>query len=331
MLASGWGENKMVKEETQRILLKSIEKVELEYSLRSFNPLKVGGVSDYFTIAHNTLELVTAVRAATGAEVPYIVIGQGRGTIFGDGGFPGLVIQNQANSFAMASDHSQVVSDSGLSLATFIARSAELGLGGLTHLYGQPGSVGGAVYCNLGLEYKGILSNLRYLTVLLPPAKLNKEIRIMRYRGEWLKKSEAGTHLQQLKMSKGIFEPQPVILTLNFQLTSVRSDELQAQMKEQSVQSAPPEGLGPLFSDPTGERAEKLIQESGASSLQLHNLYLDRYHPNYLLSRGQTSAEEIKQILELIAGRVLETYSVRLVPNFEYLGVWPRDEANVLS
>jgi UDP-N-acetylenolpyruvoylglucosamine reductase len=304
-----------------RGLLKQISQVETSYSLQEFTPLKTGGVCDYFTRAKDTVELATAVKAALDVKIPYIVVGQCRSALFSDGGFPGLVIHNQSSSFMVASDRSQVVVDSGLSLDALITRAASLSLGGLTHLYGLGGTVGGAIYSATGASVRSILSSVTYLTMLMPPAKLDREATIVRYRADWLEVEEGVTRLQRQKSAKQIGDSGPILLTALLQLTSVRPDELQLRLQNQAKTAV--DGLGPLFEEVSHADVSKLLRDAGVASLRSGEIYPNRYNPNYLTGSGKGSrAQDIRLLIDQMQARVAEVYGVQLVPRYEYLGVW---------
>jgi len=309
-------------EEAYRELVRQIAKIETQYPLRELNPLKAGGVADFFTIANDTVELATAVKAALDTGVPYLVIGQGDGALFSDGGFPGLVIQNRSSAFAVATDRSQVVADSGLPLSRFITWLASRSLGGLTHLYGEPGTLGGAIYANLSDGFQPILSSVRYLTMLMPPARLDRQATIARYKVDWLTRPEGRTRLQAMKAGKEVGESQPVILTALFQLTSVRPDEIQLRLQEQVRRRPPSVGMGPVFSSLPDADIESLLVGAGAATLKSGNVFPDRRRPNFLRARGSVRSADIRALIEAMQERVASVYGVAPVCRYEFLGVW---------
>lgn len=310
-------------------LLKHIVKVEEEYPLNQFNPLLCGGVADYFTLTETTIELASAVKAAIDMEIPYLVIGQGEKVLFSDGGFPGLVIQNRTNSFGVAMDKSQIVVDAGLSLSSCISMAANRGLGGMTHLYGEPGTVGGALYSNLVHGGKQFSSLIRYLTVLMPPARLDTEATINRFRREWLvEPGESLTRLQKLRATVSADQPHPVILTAVLQLTSLRSEEIRSQIQRASVHSEYnlPNGvaMGPIFASPPGDvPLETLLQTAQVGKLRVEQVMPDRRALNFIRSKGSAPrSADIKQLIEQMISAVEFAHGITLTCRYEYLGVW---------
>ena len=302
-------------------LLKQIASVEQHYPLQELNPLKAGGISDFFTVAKDTVELASAVKGALDAQIPYIVVGRAGGILFSDAGFPGLVIQNVSSSFAVAAEKSQVVADSGLPLSQFITLLAARSLGGLTHLYGEQGTVGGSVYAGLSDGQQSILSSVRYVTMFMPPTRMDKEATIARYKVDWLMR-ESVTRLQELKMTLGIGQSHSVILTVLFQLTSVRPDEIQTRLQEQMKRSPTGPGMGPIFCSLPDADINSLLLGAGVARLRVGNVFPDRYQPNYICSRGVAHSGDIRQLIERMQERVAIVYAVNLACRYEFAGVW---------
>lgn len=322
----------MASSEILNSLHRQIEKVETEYSLAQFSPFGVAGVADYFVTIQDTIELAAVVKAAQDVRLPYLVIGQASKTIFSRSGFPGLVIQNLSHSYSLAQDKSQIVVDSGVSLNTLITQTASLGLGGLTSFYGSRGTVGGAVYSNLLSENgQPFLSSVRYLTLVLPPTRLDGEAKIMRFSGEWLRAQNAYFDSpSKLKIEKnGLMDSKAVILTVLLQLTSVRNDEIRRRVQLQNTGKnklklfGQKRELGPMFIPILGQDLQVILKGAGITSLKVPNLSVSRSNLNYLVA-GRTDPDllQLRSLIEQIKERVFKVYGIRLVDNFEYIGVW---------
>lgn len=319
----------MMEEDLYHSLLRQVGQVEQGHSLKEFNPFGAGGVADYFIIAKNSVELASAVKAAIDHDVPYTVVGSASSILFSDGGFPGLVIRNQTENCSLAADHSQLVADSGVSLSRLVTFATGYNLGGLTNFYGFPGTAGGALYGNALSKGQSFISTVRYFTMIVPPARLDKAATIVRYRADWLAREDGSTRLYHLKNSQLDYTiPQPVILSVVIQLTSVRADELQQRLVEtQDEELAMVQRLdlmGPLFFPVPGiDNLNELLRQAKVPKLRIANLSPDRHLPNFLTSRGKTTrSTDIRQLISLIQDTVREKYAVELIPQYEYLGVW---------
>jgi UDP-N-acetylmuramate dehydrogenase len=316
-------------------LLRHIARVEEEYPLQGFHPLGVGGVADFYTVARTATELVAAVKAAADVSLPYLVIANGEGVLFSDGGFPGLVIQNATEQVVALADRTQIVADSGASLDRCIAWSASQGLGGLAPWYGLGGSVGGMLYANTTVERHQILDAVRSVTVLQPRGKQSGEPGIVRYAGEWLRGKDGAGKLATAKASATLPEPQPVILSAIFQMTKVRQDEIlyQIQRYAQGYRQSRPAGTvwGPVFAlasegtqalDNTVQGVAETLLASGVPGLRRGPVFPDRYNPNFFRSRGRATAREVRDLIEAIQNQVGEQVGRPLHCRYEFLGVW---------
>jgi UDP-N-acetylenolpyruvoylglucosamine reductase len=317
----------MVNESIYQQLLKDIARVEQHVPLTRFNQLNAGGRAAYFTEAKDAMEVAGAVKAAIDAGLPYEIVGAATSVLFPDEDYAGLVIHNTSEGFVMAADRSQVVVESGMQLQRFITLAAGRGYGGMTQFYGIPGSIGGAVYHNLSVDGVSILSSVRHLTVLMPPTKMKPYPTVQRQRPEWLLREHGGTRLRHLRDTRSFDQPRPVILNVQFQLTSVRPDELQRRIqKEAANRHVPPKGavFGPLFLEPGGDhRLADLLKYSGVQRIQVEGVRPEKRNLNYLRARRGASSGAIWQTVQEMQAFVLERSGIELAIAFERVGAWP--------
>ncbi len=147
--------------------------------------LRVGGPARYFLTATSTEQIEEAIKLSRQFEIPYFVLGWGSNIIVSDYGFPGLVIQNRAQSWRILNEEAGVEYsstnsaqrfetvggeyytteglhysdadapvvlvrvDSGAKLGPLMNALFREGLTGLQWFAGIPASVGGAIYMNM--------------------------------------------------------------------------------------------------------------------------------------------------------------------------------------
>lgn len=316
----------MVGESTYRQLLRELAEVKRDVSLGQFNGLGAGGRAAYFVTAKDAVEVATAVKAAIDVQLPYEIVGSGTSVLFPDEGYAGLVIHNCSEGFILAADRSQVVVESGLSLQRFITLAAGRGYGGMTQFYGQPGTVGGAVYHNLTIDGSAVSSFIRHLTVLMPPTKMKPYPTVARQRADWLLREDGSTRLRFLREQRSFDQPRPVVLNVQFQLTSVRPDELQRRIQRQASEvHHPPKGavFGPVFLEPGGDqKLTDILRYSGVQKLADGGVKPDRKDHNYLRAGRTVTAQAVRNCAAAMRARVLERSGIELQYHFEALGVW---------
>ncbi|HSI20659.1 MAG TPA: FAD-binding protein [Verrucomicrobiae bacterium] len=317
----------MVSEAVYKQLLRDIRQVDQQVSLGQWNGLGAGGRASYFTEVRDAMELAGAVKAAIDAHIPYEIVGAGKSVLFPDEEYQGLVISNKSEGFIVAADRSQVVVESGMSLQRFITMAASRGYGGMTQFYGHGGTIGGAVYHGLEAGGTSILSFIRHITVLMPPTKMKPYPTVVRQRADWLRRDDKVTKLRHGRDQRAYDAPRPVLLNVQFQLTSVRPDEIQRRIQRESEQrEKAPSGLsfGPVFMEPGGGQSVKeILTYSKAQRLVVEGVRPDKREPNYLRARKGASASAVWQTVQALQQLVKDSSGIELTPCFERLGYWP--------
>jgi UDP-N-acetylenolpyruvoylglucosamine reductase len=333
----GWsGDNRLNQNgsmsDTYSHLCKYIAHVEQNAPSERLHTVPVGGRMAYYAEVYDSVELVQAVKAAGDMALPYVVIGQGSSVVFPDDGYPGLVVRNSSKNMAFSKEHSQMVAESGVSLQSVIVQAAQQGLGGLVHLYGVGGSLGGALFYNVQVGGQPISDSLRSLTVLMPATRLKPEPSIVRFKGSWLlSRAEPGLTRLQTLVLRTPTEPQPVILTAQLQLTSLRLDEIARRIQTEShryqAMQPPFPTFGPLFADTSTISAAELLTVGEAHRVRHPGLSMHKSFPNYLRVRGRYLREhngtvpisELQEycarIQEAVAAKTLEA----LTPAFHVI------------
>ena len=316
-------------EDTLHHLTKHIASVEQDVSGSIFHSLPVGGRMAYYTVVRDSVELVQAVKAACDISLPYLVVGQGTSVVIHDDGFPGLVIHNQSKNIAFSVEQSQLVVESGAALQVVIVQAAERGLGGLIHLYPKGGSIGGALFYNVGVNGQTLFDSLRSLTMLMPPTRIKPEPSIVRFKGSWLL-SKSATNMTKLQtlVEAGGRDFQPVILTAQLQLTSLRMDELarRIQVASHATKEEEPKQpvFGPVFLGPQSESLQDILKQVEVHKIKHQGFSMNKYVPNYIQVKQRYIRENGDRILvhELLAfvdqvrAHVLEQTQVELQISF---------------
>lgn len=293
-------------------------------ALKEYSSMGVGGVADYFIVVNKIDDLIKAVTTAYDANIPYIVIGGGYNIVPSDSGFPGLVVKNECSNMAFSGENSQVIVDSGLSLAKFINISAGKEFGGLEFLFGIPGTVGGAVYGNAGAFSYEIGDFVKSVILLMPKdgkmiiTKKTPEWMNFSYRSSKLKKEYCG---QKFK---------PVILTVKLQLVKRRRDEILSLMhdnlnKKKEKQPLNEKSAGSFFKniDSTSEHsAGYLLDKVGAKKMRVGGATFSKKHANFLINQKKASADDIRHLADKAREAVKSKFDLDLEEEIEYIGKW---------
>jgi|GEM_PF-91995 len=343
--------------------------LKISESLKPYTTMKVGGPADFFYVAKTIDELVPAVTAAWERNLAYFIFSGGSNVLISDYGFPGLVIKNETNNLVFLGEKSQVIADSGTPLGYFISQCTSRGLSGLEWASGIPGTVGGAVYGNMAAWKNETIKLVKAATVLVPPewkgrskpvrrsgfaderlgrpARLPRETwgndvappRILTVKPSWFQAHYRTTKLKEMA-AKGETRI-PVILTVRFQMTRRRQDEviksLQYYQKYRSERQ--PVGLmtmGSTFRNPGGFSTDEAMQENrqaagwyldhlnngSVKGLNVGGAKVSDKHANFLINDGTATARDVRKLIETMQDKVREHHNIELQEEIEYVGRW---------
>lgn len=297
--------------------------------IRDYVATEVGGIVDFLVVCNSVEELMRTVKIVRGSGLPHVVIGQGSNVLFSDIGFPGVVIVDRTNKISFIPDKSQIIAESGVLLSRLIMEAASRDLTGLEFLFGLRGTVGGAVTNNRQANGVAIGNLVKGITFLMPDGEIEH------VRGSWMDFEPFGSRLMRCRAS----DPTavlPVILTVTFQLSRNRKDEILRKIQHfgtfnKELWPLEEPSLGPIFKDPSLEQsAEAFLQGIQFKKVKVGRARIFQRQPNFILTHergiGAGRTADIYQLTRAMKEKVLEMYGYELEEAFEYIGAWDRDE-----
>lgn len=277
--------------------------------LKDITALGVGGVADYYFPAQSPEDLMVAVGAARGLELPWVFIGSGSHSLMTDYGFAGLVIGNQARAVTFMPGRGQVIAESGVTWPQLILPAAGYGLSGAATLLALPGTLGGSLAMSLGTPETNPLSIVRQATVLWPDGIVSPR---------------SGRGLVA-DLTHGA-----IILTATLQLIHTRTDQIASEIGDTLRGSRRwnldnRRWLGPVLSI-QGRRfpfaINELWHQANLSHLRLGNAFWSRLRPNYIEIRGRVTARELRTLISQIYDSVAKLIDESLTVHCNFLGNW---------
>ncbi len=269
--------------------------------LSPFTWLQIGGPTRYFIEPNDESQLVAVVQACAGSGIPMRILGGGANLLVREAGFDGATISLTSPAFSqMKHVENTIVCNAGAKLSHLIAFSVGAGLGGLEHLVGIPGTVGGALYGNAGTD-EGDIGQ-----VVLSAKLLTKEGRVVEATGQQLAFSHRVSSLDEL-----------VILDATFQLErgEVRGLTKREQtfwILKRSKQPSFPERAAVAFVDPDGYKAAELLQQSGFNGASEGAVRLSSTYPNFLIAAAGATSTQVLTLLERVREGVADRTGVQL-------------------
>jgi UDP-N-acetylmuramate dehydrogenase len=288
----------------EALLSAQVGEVGMNKPLASFTTWKIGGPADLLIVPKDKERLAAALSILRRHNVPWMVIGRGSNLLIADKGVRGAVIKLGALLDYVRLEGEIAFVGGGYSLIKLSAVASRRGLSGLEFAGGIPGSVGGAVYMNAGAHGSDM-------------SRIVQQVEVMLGSGELViwKAEELGYRYRHsnLQVKKGIVTE--AVLKLN-QGDPKAIDQARAEFRARRLATQPLQlaSCGSVFRNPPNHHAAKLIEEAGLKGLRVGGAQVSPLHANFIINTGRASAVDVVTLIEQIQAKVLEEYSIKLVP-----------------
>ncbi len=136
------------------------------HPLAKYTTFHIGGPAEFFAEVKNTSELKEAAYLAKQKNLKINIIGGGSNLLISDRGLKGLVLKMSIKGVSIK--NSIVSAGAGEEWNKVVARAVSKNLSGIENLSLIPGTVGGAVYQNIGAygsEVKDVLKEIRIFDI----------------------------------------------------------------------------------------------------------------------------------------------------------------------
>ena len=270
-------------------------------SLAPFTWLQIGGPTRYLVEPNEPQQLMAVVQSCAAAAIPMRVIGSGSNLLIRESGFDGATFSLTSSAFCqMRLIDNCIVCGAGAKLSHLIAFSVGAGLGGLDHLVGIPGTVGGALRGNASTDDGDIGQ-------VVQSAKLmTKEGQILEVSGKQLAFSHRVSSLDELVILEATFCLEPG------EIRSLTKREQTFWIVKRSKQPSFPERAAIAFVDPDGYKASELLHQSGFSGAIEGAVRLSSSYPNYLIANAGATSTQVLTLAERVTDGVRDRTGVEL-------------------
>ncbi len=294
------------------------EKLQENVRLSNYTTSHVGGLIPALVSTHTIEDLVFTVTKLWELSVPLIVLGSGSNILVSDKGLNAIVIHNRAHNLFIdsKSDTPSIQAESGAILGTVARQSALRGLSGMEWSAPIPGTVGGAVYGNIGAYGSTVKSCLKMAKILHKTEGITDwsvERFDFKYRSSILKRENVPA----------------VILSATFNAIHSSREEawekINAHQAHRKETQPPGATMGSTFKNPKGDHAARLIEAAGLKGRRIGGAMISPLHANFIINLDNATAQEIWQLINLMRNTVYEQFGVKLVTEIEILGEFVDD------
>lgn len=286
-------------------------KIIKDVEMKDYTSFKAGGKANKMVICEREDEVIETLREIKEKNEKYIMLGNGSNTLIKDSGFSGTVIK-LGDSFSKIIRTGNNLVCGGNTLMSVVAKYAlKEGLTGFEFASGIPGSIGGAFFMNAG-AYGGEIKDI---------AKSAKIIS-----RDTLELKEVGLSDMGLSYRHSAFQENgDIVLSVEISLEEGNKSEIESTMKDlakkrNSKQPVQFPSAGSFFKRPEGHFAGKLIQDSGMKGVSVGGAQVSELHSGFIINKGNATATDIIQLMELVQKKVYEKFGVSLEPEVRIIG-----------
>ncbi len=302
--------------------------------LKHHTTFRIGGPADYFVTARTPDGLVDALRAAHECEVPLFLLGGGSNLLVSDEGFRGMVVKNACDRVEF--DGTAVYVECGADYLPFIQKCAEQELAGLAYAAGIPGSVGGALYGNAGCYGQDIGSRVIECTFASLDGAVTETHPApwfrFEYRDSRLKREPRALLSCLLQLQSGSRAEIDAEITEKLEIRRVKHPQWRLEPTAGSYFKNLPPGFHapglPLSPGTHRVPAGALLDVCDCRGLRVGDAMVFSKHANILINAGNSTAQDMLTLAEVMKARVREKFAVELEEEVMFLGPRPRLEKN---
>ena len=275
--------------------------VKRQEPLAPYTSLRIGGPAHALVSPRSLDELIAVVQSAHQEKQIIRILGGGSNLLVKDEGVAGIVLRLNAPAFSSVEIHGQTVKVAcGGALSHLISEAARSSLAGLEPLVGIPGTVGGAISCNIGTKAGSLLPYLRRITMLDLLGQLQTY-------------GPGDLPLEQLQSPND----HSILISAEFSLEHDEPDAILKRMRKYWIQRKARQPLsfqtvGRLFKHPRGMNVSELLEEVNVRDVKVGGASLSERNLNYVVVEPGTTARDVLRLIDLIRSRVDDRLGISL-------------------
>ena len=284
--------------------------VRLDEPMKFHTTWRIGGPADVLVEPDSMESLRATLDYCQKHNLPLTVIGNGSNILVRDGGIRGVVLKIGAGLSKVTVENNKLIAGGGAKLVRLVNTALSKGIGGLEFLAGIPGTVGGAVVMNAGVNGAAFCDVLEYAllidqygkTIRRTPEELGFGYRMSNLQDASLIVLEA--------CCNGIIKEKEDI-------RKKIEEMLERRKKTQPITSA---SAGSVFKNPPGSSAGLLIDQAGGKGLRVGDAMVSTVHSNFIINLGKASAREVLDLIKEVKELVIQRFGAELTLEVKVLG-----------
>lgn len=273
----------------------------------------VGGKIDMLLYPKSVGDLGEMIRLLNREGIPHAFVGNWTNLIITGKGYRGALIctkgLNRISLLPQTEGATRIQAEAGVPLAELVALTVRENLTGFEFGAGIPGSVGGGIRMNGG-AYGHSLSEVVCSVTLMD----------VQGRMESLGRDQLHFAYRNFHLPEETMIVEAVFLFQDDPDRQV-ADKVRKIMEERrGKHPLQYKNAGSIFKNPQDKPAGQLIEETGLKGLTIGDAMVSEKHGNFIVNRGQASADDIVTLIRLVQERVNREKGVALELEVKIVG-----------
>lgn len=282
---------------------------------------KVGGSTPLLVEPMDEDSFLMVLEELEGLSIPFFVLGGGSNLVVPDQGLTCPVVSTKRlDRILLSQDGRRLVCGAGCTWQQVIDFCIENKLGGLENFSGLPGSLGGAVFMNARCydrSVSDVLLQVRYTgkggAGQTEISTYELESRHWDYKVSPFQRELAGSIVLEVELA---------VTPLDSAATREMEEKAQSFVVDRQKKghfSYPSAGSVFKNNRDYGKPSGKIVDEAGLRGLELGGAQVAPWHGNFIINKGNATAEDIERLVDLVQKIVLEKTGFLLEPEIIFL------------
>jgi len=279
--------------------------VERNFNLSAISKIPTSGCAAYYLKPFSVEGVRDAINFVEDSGLPFFIAGAGFNTLWGEGYYPGAVIDFTSLK-GIQIEGSSLCILSGTLLSEVIRVCVSHGLSGLENLAGIPASIGGAVVSNAGAFGRSMGEVVGWVEVFVDGklVRLGKDSLCFDYRFSNIK----GLPVVKVWLELTESSPQQV------------KDQVHCILLKRKDKFPQGRSLGCIFKNRLDLTAGRLLDEMGFKGYRYKKAVVSDKHANFILAEKGCRAKDFYRLICLIKERVFKERGIILEEEIVYAG-----------
>jgi len=282
----------------------------LDEPMKLHTTWRIGGPADVLVEPDSMESLRVTLDLVQKHNLPLTVIGNGSNILVCDGGIRGVVLKIGARFSKVTVENNKITAGGGAKLVSLVNAALSKGIGGFEFLAGIPGTVGGAVVMNAGVNGAAICDVLEYALLMDQSGKTFRRTS---------EEFGFGYRMSNLQ-GASLIVLEACCLGINREKKDIEKRIKEILERRKNTQPITSASAGSVFKNPPGSYAGLLIDQAGGKGLRVGDAMVSTVHSNFIVNLGKATAREVLDLIEKVKELVVQRFAIELTLEVKVLG-----------